>query len=282
METITKPALSVSGLNMHETCGEAWRRRYIEKESIPPGIAAHQGSGTHKGAETALQHKLDHDGALPPLEKVHAAARDTFQKRYQNEGVLWTPEERKEGIKAVKGRAIDAMITLTTAYHEEYAPVLVPVPGRIEWKWRLEPGLPMDLRGVVDVQTYMDEAKTIVRPRDLKTSKKTPPAHAADTSSQLRLYALAQKQFDGASPDKAGLDYLVNLKGGVKAMTIWTDIHESDYDPLLERINTTMESIQAGVFVPAPPDSWKCSQAWCGYFPTCRFAYRPVSVQVPK
>lgn len=40
--------LSVSQLDTFTRCGEQFRRRFMEGECIPPGIAARIGSGVHK------------------------------------------------------------------------------------------------------------------------------------------------------------------------------------------------------------------------------------------
>ena len=42
-----KPYLSPSQMGMYCRCGEQYRRRYIEKEIIPPGFALIKGGSVH-------------------------------------------------------------------------------------------------------------------------------------------------------------------------------------------------------------------------------------------
>lgn len=54
-----KKHLSISQINMLGRCGEQYRRRYIEGEKIPPGIAALVGRGVDDSVTINLQNKID-------------------------------------------------------------------------------------------------------------------------------------------------------------------------------------------------------------------------------
>ena len=55
---IEKPYISPSQLNTFENCGEAYKRRYLDKEIIPPVVAALRGTGVHRGAEMNFVQKI--------------------------------------------------------------------------------------------------------------------------------------------------------------------------------------------------------------------------------
>jgi RecB family exonuclease len=273
MESPSKKALSPSQLGMLERCGEQYRRRYIEGEKVAPGIAMLVGTGTHGAAEFEMNNKAAGE-PVPELQAVHDAARDAFTRAYDETGVLWSAEEQEEGTDKVLGHKIDETITLATAYHFQLAPKLEPVPGRVEWKWRVGTATAFDLTGVIDLQ---DTGNVV---RDLKTSGKTPPQSEADVSEQLTFYALAVQELDGELPAAVALDYLIPLKGGVKAVSLVSRRDEASVAGLWARIERAEQVITAGAFTPARTTDWWCDRRWCGYWESCPFAARPVSVAV--
>ncbi|MFQ5506959.1 MAG: RecB family exonuclease [Planctomycetota bacterium] len=280
-----KPYLSNTQLDMIERCPAQYERRYVNGEKIPPGITGTTGIATHGAAASEMTEKVE-TKQLPPIEKVRDTARDEFAKAYER-GVLWQPDEIEEGIKKVKGRELDRTVALASAYHDLYAPKFNPVPGRIEWKWRLETDLSHDLLGVIDLETedvrVDDEKKSVWRVvRDLKTSKRTPPQSKADSSSQLTMYALAHQAHDGKLPDAVALDYLVPLKKGVQATTLESFRTEEHIEVLWSRIDQALRVIKAGLFSPAPSDHPLCNEKFCGYAKTCPFFYGRIQTQVPK
>lgn len=70
-----RPQLHPSALGMFARCGEQFRRRYVEGERIPPGVAAVVGTGVHLAVGADLREKMT-EGTLLPAEAVEAAARD--------------------------------------------------------------------------------------------------------------------------------------------------------------------------------------------------------------
>src|SRR5580700_2286114 len=68
-----KPFLSPTQLEMFSRCGEQYRRRYIEHEIIPPGIAMAKGKGFHAGAEHNMRQKLETGVDLSVAEIVDVA-----------------------------------------------------------------------------------------------------------------------------------------------------------------------------------------------------------------
>jgi|SRR5262245_52681384 len=263
-----KPQLHVSSLTMQ--CGEAFRRRYIEKEIIPPGVASVVGTATDKTVTKNLESKMIWDELLT-IEEIQDAARDGLDQAWQW-GVTLDEDERQKGVRRVKGEATDKTIRLSVLHAERKAPELRPT--HVQRKWALElPGFPVDLVGTLDVQ---EGSETV---RDTKTSRKSPPEDVAENSIQLTSYALGIKVIDGQAPQKVVLDYLIDIKMPV-ARTFEATRSDDDYRALLRRIETLCLAIERGVFMPVSPDHWMCCPKWCGYWSTCKYVRRPKQFSV--
>jgi len=248
-----------------KTCMEAFRRRYLEGEIIPPGVAAIVGTGTHKGVEVNLSHKIS-TGELLPVDAVQDAARDGLIAAWESTAITLTPEESTQDVREVRGQAVDKAVRLARLHHAEKAPEINPVA--VERPWSLEiPGYSFELVGTIDVLET-------VAIRDTKTSGKSPQPDAALRSVQLKAYALAMKVLDGTPPEKVILDYLVDGKAA-KAVSLEYEPTDEDFQVVLARIDIIDKMLKSGIFPPAEPGSWACSEKWCGYWRTCRYVAHP-------
>lgn len=262
MITATKPHISISQLNMYEFCGEQWRRRYIEKEIIPPGVALIVGKAVDDTVNQNMTLKMQMD-KLFPLDNIKDLARDAANAEWDKGEVRLDDEQIKEGIKKVKGEVVDKTIRLAALHAESLAPKLKPT--HVQRKIEIElTGYPVDLLGYIDIQ---EGTKSI---RDTKTASKSPNQLLADTSDQLTVYAMAGKVIDGVIPEKLTLDYLVDNKTP-KLSVIETHRTEEDFQSILYRIENMMEGIEKEVFIPCRQDHFLCSPKWCGFAPTCRY-----------
>jgi hypothetical protein len=256
VEKVKKPQLHVSALGM--LCMEQFRRRYIEKEIIPPGVALIVGTGTHKGVDVNMHHKIA-TGQLLPVDAVADAARDGVNQAWDRDGVKLEAEEIAKGIKAVRGEAVDKAVRLATLHHKERAPKILPIHAERPWSLEIN-GYPLDLVGRLDIQ----EADSV---RDTKTSGKTPAATCAERSLQLKAYALAVKILDGKAPSKVFLDYLIDTKTP-KSESFSHEPDFEDFQAVLNRIEVIAAAMEKGVFVPVEPTHWCCDPKWCGYHAT--------------
>jgi len=258
-----RPQLHASSLGIH--CMERFRRQYIEGERIPPGVAAIVGTGTHKGVEVNLSHKIE-TGELLPVESVQDAARDGLMAAWKSQAITLTPEEASQGVNEVQGRAVDRAIRLARLHHIEKAPEIEPL--EVERRWSLDiPGMSFELVGTMDVR----EQEII---RDTKTTGKTPSSDIAAKSMQLKAYALAVKVLERTPPGKVALDYLVDIKTP-KAVTVEYEIDNDDFQVVLARVEIIDRAMKAGVFMPVEPTHWCCSEMWCGFWRSCRYVSRP-------
>lgn len=265
-----KPQLHYSGLDTLSRCGEQFRRRYIEKEIIPPGVASVVGSATHRTVKSNLSRKIE-TGLLLPVEEIADMARDGLVREWDEKGVELQPEEKLEGEKVVKAQATDKAVRLSVLHARDKAPVIQAT--HLERPWVVElVGYPLDLAGQIDIQ-----GPGIVR--DTKTAGKTPSATIADDSDQLTAYALAAKVIDGEAPAVVALDYLIDNKTPV-AKTFTSTRDDSDFRALLNRVEVAIMALEKGIFVPARQTDWWCSNRWCGYFRSCRFVKQPKTVSL--
>lgn len=270
MPTVTdgKPQLHQSALDMLSKCGEQYYRRYVLGEKIPPGVAMVIGSATHKSIETNLA-EVVRGNAMLPVEQVADVARDELEGLWKS-GVSLSDEELAAGMKAVKGGAIDTAVALSRLHRTDLAPTLTPTAVERKFVIKLE-GFPLDLAGQIDIQ------EGTARIRDTKTAAKSPSQADADDSIQFTMYGLAAKVLDGAGPTEFALDALVKTKVP-KVATLKTTRTDDDYQMLLRRVERAATIIEKGAFVPARTTDWWCSKRFCGFWSTCPFSSRPVTV----
>jgi hypothetical protein len=123
--TATKPHASNTQIEMLCRCGESYRRRYIEGEIIPPGIAALKGTGLHRAAETNMRQKIDSHVDLPAREIVDAAV-SAFETQVHG-GLSLTDEEMGRGASIVVGEAKDDVAELADVHARQQAPDYQPI-----------------------------------------------------------------------------------------------------------------------------------------------------------
>lgn len=250
--------LSVSQLDMFIRCGEQYRRRYIEGEIIPPGIAARIGSGVHKAAEINWKEKM-RTGEDMPLDAVQDCAAEAYHKALQG-GVFFAPDELA-GAPLAMAEGKDTAVSLATLFRRELAPTIMP--SLVEEKIILElPGVELPVVTILDLYT---EDKAL---RDLKTSGKKWSDDKAHSSHQPTAYREAVRQATGEYPAQLFFDVLVSTKTP-SLQSLSTQRNEQDTAILARKFQIMCASIEAGIFQPAQPDHWCCSPKFCGYYFTC-------------
>jgi hypothetical protein len=252
--------LSISQLDTYSRCGEVYRRRYVEGEIIPPGLPARIGSGVHKGAEINFKAKIE-TGQDEPLDVIQDAAAEAYHREL-GKGVFFSPEEAP-GAKRAMAEGKDTVVSLATLFRNGLAPLIQP---RL-----VEEKVVIDLPGVdLPVVTILDCYTKDGALRDLKTSGKKWTDERAHSSHQPTAYREAVKAATGEYPESICFDVLVSGKTPA-LQTISTFRTEDDLAVLIRKFQTMMAGINAGIFPPAEPGSWMCSQKWCGYWYSCPF-----------
>lgn len=253
-----KKHLSHSQVSMYQTCGLSYEKRYILGIKAPPGVSLLVGKGTHKSVEANLDAMIATGGEALPLEAARAIAADSTKEAWESDEP--SPASFEGNPANAKGEAIDKAVSLASLHHTSVAPHLKPAeteePFRIEsdaWDF--------------DIIGYKDVRETDGTIRDTKTTGKSPSSDAAAISDQLALYAW-DAQLAGNPAPSVALDYLVATKTP-KVVTLTANPDAEDFERVAKRFERAWAGIQAGVFMPAPRDSWKCCAKWCGYYDKC-------------
>lgn len=251
--------LSATQLDMFFRCGEQWRRRYVEGEKIPPGIAAHVGSGVHKGAEVNFAQKIETEEDLP-LSDVQDAARDGYLHRLRDEGVYLTREDaqRREQLFA---EGVEKSVEAVTVLHEKMAPHVFPASVELEVR-ATDEEVGVDWIGYVDV---LQDNGTL---HDIKTTGKVWTQKDVDASTQGTLYPRLVKATEGVEVVQIEFDIFRKLKTQTKYEPLFTERDDSDWRALQERTRTMMKMVDAGHAPPTVMAPFPCSEKWCGFWST--------------
>jgi hypothetical protein len=256
-----------SKLSLLQRCGEAFRRRYIEEEVMPPSPRMLRGTVVHSVATTAMLRKYD-EGELPTVEEAKDLAASAFDLNWRGVVTL-SREERAEGLAKVGGHSKDFAIDLSGFHVETVAPSINPVA--VERRITIKPkDSDLVIHGTIDLVDGTPEGEII---RDLKTTERAPIKNAADLSPQLTMYAMLRKLEVGRLPVKQVLDYLIRTprRAERKHVILETTRDEADITAYVARINVSIESVKKGVFMPTSPDNWWCAPNWCDYHSTCPY-----------
>jgi hypothetical protein len=300
-----------------QTCGERFRRRYIDKDRRPSGVKAKRGQAVHKVANIAhdrqmsatieatggqislvgddpLRRKILAE-SLPAVEEAKDLAATHFAAAIAD-GVAYNDDEKKEGEAKVRGVELDKAVQMSSFYVERHAPTIDPVA--VERDIIIKPtGVDFEIRGIVDLASRenfepaneeeraqavlsgipMGEIEIV---HELKTKDKRPSWDAARKSQQLTLYALIRHAQTGKPPDFIAQTSLTLQKKGVVHDHQRAVRTRDDLNAVTERLNSGIEAVERGVFTPANPDAWWCSAKYCDYYADCPFAIGRVSVAV--
>ncbi len=252
-----------SHLGMFLRCPAQWERRYVNGEIIPPGIAARRGSATHKAAQINHEQKLGSDKDLP-VDTLQDAARDEYVRLVKDKGVFIPKDQVSEKDKLLAD-GLDAATRLTKLYREALAPQIHPV--MVEKYLIFDAGLEIPLAGTIDVLTADNWLP------DMKTADKSKAAGEADNSLQLTFYSGLVAQEQGKWPEKISLEILVNNKEP-KLQSLETKRGPEHWKNLLFRVQLMIAQIKTGLFPPCSPDSWMCSERFCGYYNSCKYSIK--------
>lgn len=262
---------SNSALTSLERCGEKFRRRHIEGEAVPPSPRMLRGTVVHKVASTSMQRKLEATEELVSAEEAKDLAATEFEQQWAG-GVSFEGEAPEGGANAEKARSKDFAVDLSAFYVEGVAPGVVPVA--VERRIEVKPkDSDLVIAGTIDLVAEVEGGEAI---RDTKTSEKSPNREAAENSQQLTMYAMLRLADVGSLPKVLALDHLVRTPARAerKHVVQETTRDAADVGALVNRLNTAVEAVKRGVFVPTAPDSWWCAPAWCEYYASCVYVRR--------
>lgn len=245
-----------STLAMALRCGEQFRRRYILGQIIPPSIAMARGTALHAANETNLVQKVGTKKDLP-LSDLQDAARDSYVRSLRNGIFLSKPEASSKDRLVNEG--LNQSLDLTTLYHAEVAPEIVPI--EVERPFKIDLGLGLPIAGRIDHEQSQEVD-------DLKSASKSWVEGKINREIQPVFYSIAHENEFNVRP-LFRYHILVALKRKPKRQVQERICTDADYNALFARIETFIKMIQSGVFPPAEIGTWACSEKYCGYHSTC-------------
>lgn len=257
-----RPHVSPSALDTYLRCGEQYRRRYINGEKIPPGVALVKGASVHRAAETNYRQKIEThaDLPVPDLQEAAAAAVGDMVTR---DGLFLAPDETARGMAKVRGEIIDRAVVLTGLFAQRVAPTVQPALVE-EWVTIPLPSFTHDLLGRLDVA----DADGVVH--DLKTAGKRKTQDEVDRSDQLTYYHLAYQHKTGKPSAGVMMDVLID-KTRPEAQRLTATRTQADAQVFVNRLNAMLAGVKAGSFPPAPLGAWWCSFRFCGFAGSCPY-----------
>lgn len=283
--------LNNSKLVTLQSCGERYRRKYVDREPEPPTPSMIRGTVVHRVGKAALRRKLaaGSNAALPSDEEARDLAATWFDQEWDRQAVRLVrgdDEDDAETERLARAEAKDFAVEVSAFHVADLAPRLEPVA--VERLIVVRPkNADLTIHGTLDLVTRGEEIPlghsgslpvtgNLEDIRDLKTSPKSPSKTAADTSQQLSMYGLIRYAEKGHVASRLKLDYLVRTpaRHDLKHVELTTTRDAADFEAVVARINTAVEAVKRGVFVPADPSWWGCSEKWCGYWGSCPYTRR--------
>ena len=265
-----KQEIHQSDMVLMEMCGEAFRRKVLEREREWSNARLIGGTATHKGRAKNLTQKIETHEDLP-VEEVLETARDSVVEEFKT----WEVESEAEPGKVLEGDAkeaacqqvIDHSARLARADYSHHQLKMQPLA--------VELGIAVELKQFpFNIGMKLDAVESFDVVSDCKTAKRTPPGDVAETSDQLALYSLGYEAKYGHPAKTLRLDYVVPLKKEVKAVSFTTEPSRERQEAMLNRLVMHHEAVKKGVFLPASAFHWKCSPNYCGFYWSCRYIGR--------
>lgn len=254
--------LSPSSIDTWVTCPQRWYFRYVRKIKTPPSGAMHLGTSFHAAVEANHAQKITTREDLPlgVLEDRYSVAFE-----HPEDDVDWTGEKKSD--------AKDHGAAMVRSYHKQVAPTLQPTLVEQAVLVPLQTAAGESLPPLKMVLDLVDDAKVI---KDFKTTSKQPDPDAANASGQLTAYDVAHRSAFGTP--SAGQE-LIHLRRPLKTKpfaevfrqpTSRSDEQVRNYLKHVQAVGIQIAvAVQTGLFPMADPNSWACSEKFCGYFRVC-------------
>lgn len=240
---------SISQYNLFKKCGEAYKRRYVDKIKSPGSPDSFKGTLVHKGAEkTHLS--IINNKTIPSLEEIKAVMSDEYDRNTELE---LTPNIKDDALR------------LYALYHRNVVPRLNPIAAEKHFNVMLEGEIP--IQGYIDLLEEKKENEDdpgYIVVVDIKTSGASWSQKDLDKDPQFTLYSLVERT------PFVRVENLVQLKTGPKLTTLKATRKIEDQKILIEDLFETVDLIKKGIFPKAAIESWGCNAQWCAYWSDCR------------
>lgn len=270
---MTELSWTNSSLNTLQDCGEKFRRTYIEREYRGPRSYFVRGNALDFAVTTSMKRKML-EGTLPTREETRDLAATAFTNEWAG-GVEFTDDEVEEGISKIRDREKDAAVELASLHLEKVAPGVTPIG--VQRRVVVKPAaMDITIQGTEDLLDAQPDGTWV---RDTKSRKASPPKDEALTTQQLPFYSLLHYAETKTLPVRGRLDVLVRTpaRGDLKYVPLDMTPTMADLDFVMRRLNTGVEAVKKGVFMPANPSWWGCSESYCPFWGDCVYARRGAS-----
>lgn len=190
-----------------------------------------------------------------PIDELQDAAADGFKNAVEESGVYFTGTRQE--LYSELGKGSDLSVQMAGLYGKQIAPKIQPVAAELKLESQHEQ-LPVPFLGIVDV---INQGNIVA---DLKTANKKWRAGKEKESLQPAIYKFLLRQNYGHD---FGFDFHVMAYDGNIQHIEMRDKENIGY--VVNIAKALLNSCQSGVFMPAVPGHWMCSNKWCGYHGTC-------------
>lgn len=251
--------LSYSSISSYMTCGKAWKYRYVDKVQAPASLTLITGSCVHDTVEEIIRcSTLGTD-----WQDSAEFAAERFSERLSAADLPVdgpeTENAKNDVLRVVTDPHILSNIYNIRAKVDEAGPM-------IERKVTLQvPEVDVSIVGYIDI--ILEDGT----PADFKTSSKSWTQAKAEAELQPVFYLAAMGQC--GIPVNWDFCHLVMVK---TKQPKWQELrhhHEpAEIFKLFTQIQNVWQSMNAGVWLPAAPGSWKCSPKFCEYWAICQGA----------
>lgn len=263
--------LSYSSVSLYLTCARAWRFRHIDKIRTPVAAVLPFGSAFHDAIEAYIGGKTLAEPSA--VDKIFAERWRLQLEREQN---VDFGDESPESLFDLGQHMLSSEIDVTSSgpnrkcrnasvFLNDIVPMLDDNGPVLEKRVEFAvPGVPIPVIG------YIDMISSDGVPCDFKTSSKAWYAAKAHDELQPAFYLLALNQL-GQMPESGAFRYYVFTKTKKpKVQIIETRRTFGQLLWTLDMIREAWQGIQASVFPPSGPGSWKCSEKYCEFWNLCR------------
>jgi hypothetical protein len=254
--------ISFSQVSMFQRCPEQYRRRYVEKEIIPPAVAMVKGTAVHKAAENNHRQKVVTRTDITRTDVVDIAV-ETLRATVKNEGLFMDADERARGQSAVMVDAESSVLTMAGLYIDRVAPTIQPAAVELEQVIAIN-GAGDELSGRID--TVTDDQHIV----ELKTARKKMSDADIAAMMQPTFYAALYRVIRGVFPAGVRVARMVDTKTP-DVQDVTTTRNDDDVAAMIPIVQSTVTAVKAEAFTYAYGQigAWWCSPKMCGYWSTC-------------
>jgi hypothetical protein len=259
---LPKGVISPSQFGMYKRCPRQYEYAYVKGIRRPPGISMLKGTAIHKGAEVVHKHTIA-TGQRLSMEAAVQEVADEFEDGLEN--VEKDPEVNVGEVK-------DRTLANFRIYYVQAVPLIRPVAA--EETFAIKIGT-VPMRGVIDLIDHVpgdvvlgvddpDSPPLVEVVSDLKTTTKKWTDQMVNHSVQMTIYSLVKKT------PFVRVDLLIDQKSGTKYLPIRATRSNREKQIIVEDVEEMAMLVKKGVFPRCLPDSWVCTQRFCGYYAECR------------